>query len=68
MQERQITWGIQPGLPVYVLDNFCVPEVVTEEALEVVCGERPELVMLQVGLQEGFKGLGASHKSLHREH
>ena len=57
LQERQSTWGIKPGVPVYLLDSFCTLEVVAEKVLEVVGGERPKFEMLQIGLQEGFKGL-----------
>jgi len=51
-------------LPVYLLNGCRVFEVITEELLEVCCGECLEFEVLQVGFQEGFKGFGASHNSL----
>ena len=51
------TWGVQPGLPVYLLNGLCVFEVVTEVVLEVGSSERLELEVLQVCLQESLKRL-----------
>ena len=62
------TWGIKPGLPVYLLDGLRLSEVGAEEVLEVICGERLELEVLQVGFQEGLKGFWASHESLYINH
>ena len=64
VDKSNCTWGVKPGLPVYLLSGCRVFEVITEELLEICCGECLELEVLQVGFQEGLKGLGSSHKSL----
>lgn len=67
VHDKSVTWGVQPGLPVYLLNGVCAFEVITEELLEVCSGECAELEVLQVGFQECFKGLGPPHKPLHTQ-
>ena len=54
---KLLTWGVQPGLPIYLLNGLTFLEVVAEVVLEVSGCERLELEMLQVGFQECLKGL-----------
>ncbi len=41
-----LTWGVEPGLPIYLLNGLSVLEVVTEVVLEVSGCERLELEVL----------------------
>ncbi len=41
-----LTWRVQPGLPIYLLNDLRILEVVTEVVLEVSGCERLELEVL----------------------
>ena len=63
-EKRCLTWCVQPCLPVNTLHCSAVLEVVAEVALEIISGERLELEVLQIGLQEGLKLGRTPHQAL----